>query len=79
MPTTRKTINFEKSMDQLNQLIEKMETGQLSLEASLQHFEQGISLIRQCQQTLTNAEQKIQVLTEKAGKTTLEDFNTHDE
>ncbi|OGT50105.1 MAG: exodeoxyribonuclease VII small subunit [Gammaproteobacteria bacterium RIFCSPHIGHO2_12_FULL_38_11] len=76
---TRKIINFEKSMDQLNQLIEKMETAQLPLETALQHFEQGITLIRQCQQTLNEAEQKIQILTEKAGETTLEDFKSHDD
>ena len=82
MSATRKTqkkqtatpADFEKSLEQLNQLIEKMETGQLSLESSLTYFEEGIALIRQCQQTLNEAEQKIQILTEKAGKTTLTDF-----
>lgn len=85
MPTTRKIskktptpVDFEKSLDQLNQLIEKMETGQLSLESSLHYFEQGITLIRECQQTLSDAEQKIQILTEKAGKTTLKDFNSNE-
>lgn len=70
------SIDFEKSMAKLNQLIEKMETGQLSLESSLTHFEEGIALIRQCQQTLNEAEQKIQILTEKSGKTTLTDFQS---
>ncbi|HLB56801.1 MAG TPA: exodeoxyribonuclease VII small subunit [Coxiellaceae bacterium] len=83
MSTTRKTkktapADFEKSLTHLNQLIEKMETGQLSLEASLSCFEEGIALIRHCQQTLNTAEQKIQILTEKTGKTSLTDFN-HDE
>lgn len=82
MSTTRKAkktapADFEKSLAQLNQLIEKMETGQLSLETSLSFFEEGIALIRQCQQTLNDAEQKIQILTEKADKTSLTDFN-HD-
>ncbi len=60
------TPNFEVSLNQLNQLIEKMETGQLSLESSLQCFEEGITLIKQCQKTLADAEQKIQVLTGKS-------------
>lgn len=65
--TTKKTaaspVDFEKSLAQLNALVEKMETGQLSLEASLQCFEEGITLIRQCQKTLNEAEQKVQILT----------------
>lgn len=73
------SIDFEQSLDQLNQLIEKMETGHLSLEASLKYFEEGITLIRQCQQTLNIAEQKIQILTEKAGKLTLADFQSENE
>lgn len=58
-----KSCDFEKSLQQLNQLVEKMETGQLSLEASLQCFEEGILIIRQCQQTLQAAEQKVRILT----------------
>lgn len=72
------THDFEKSLQQLNQLIEKMETGQLSLESSLAYFEEGITLIRTCQQTLTDAEQKIQILTKKAGKSTPTDFEIED-
>lgn len=80
MTTTRKIskkdvpADFEKSLDQLNHLIEKMETGQLNLESSLKYFEEGIALIRHCQQTLNDAEQKIQLLTEKSGKSALTDF-----
>ena len=59
---TVKTIDFEKSLDQLMKLVEKMERGNLPLEESLKHFETGVGLIRECQQALTQAEQKIQVL-----------------
>lgn len=62
---TPKPFDFEASLQQLNHLIEEMETGQLSLNASLKHFEEGIALIRQCQQTLNEAEQKIKVISEK--------------
>lgn len=87
MSATRKTakkeivasIDFEKSLNQLNHLVEKMETGNISLEASLRYFEEGIHLIKQCQQKLTEVEQKIQILTEKSGKTALKDFQSdHD-
>lgn len=71
-------LDFEKSLQQLNQLIEKMETGQLSLESSLSAFEEGIALIKNCQKTLTAAEQKIQILTEKSGKSSLKNFDCDD-
>ncbi len=67
MPTIKHTSSsvgdFEKSLNKLNKLIEQMEKGQLSLEAALQHFEEGLTLIQQCQKTLEQAEQKIQILT----------------
>ena len=73
MSTSRKTpkkpvapADFEKSFQQLNLIIEKMESGELSLDASLKQFEEGIALIRSCQQTLSEAEQKVQILTGKS-------------
>ena len=76
--TPKKTVasgDFEKSLQQLNLIIEKMESGELSLDASLKQFEEGISLIRSCQQTLSEAEQKVQIL---AGKS-ISGFNAHEE
>ena len=55
-----------------------MESGQLSLEASLAYFEEGVGLIQQCQNVLNHAEKKIQMITEKAGKSTLVDFESSD-
>ncbi len=57
--------DFEKSLTQLTNLVEKMERGNLTLEESLKHFETGVGLIRECQQALTKAEQKIQILTKE--------------
>ena len=70
-----KDFQFEKALNDLEKLITKMESGKLSLEESLKNFEEGIGLIKQCQQTLTQAEQKVQVLIKKQGKTELIDFN----
>ena len=67
-------FNFEKSLDELNQIVSKMERGELPLEDSLQYFEQGIGLIRQCQQALKTAEQKVAILTQQAGTETLEPY-----
>lgn len=61
-------INFESSLKELEELVARMEQGDISLEESLRHFERGIVLSRSCQQALQNAEQKVHILTEQKGK-----------
>ena len=56
-------LNFETSIAALEDLVEKMEGGEFSLEESLKQFENGISLARACQQALREAEQKVLQLT----------------
>ena len=63
--STSKAIDFEKSLKQLESLVDKLEKGELSLEESLKHFEQGIELTRECRQALQSAEQKISVLSKE--------------
>ena len=70
------TVDFEKSLDKLNQLVEKMERGDLPLEQSLHYFEEGVTLINTCQKALAQAEQKIKILTEK---NTLKDYQLEEE
>lgn len=53
---------FEKSLDELEQLVQRMEQGELSLDASLQSFERGVALYRNCQQALDEAQQRVSVL-----------------
>lgn len=72
MAKTDKTFKFEDALAELNQLVNKMESGDVSLEDALKHFEQGIQLTRQCQQALQVAEQKISILSEKEA---LEPYN----
>jgi len=55
--------DFEKSLQTLDDIVNKMQAGNLPLEQSLAQFEQGISLIRHCQKALTEAEQRVQILT----------------
>ncbi|HSP00896.1 MAG TPA: exodeoxyribonuclease VII small subunit [Thioalkalivibrio sp.] len=55
--------DFEQALGELETLVERMEQGELSLEASLAEFERGIALARQCQQSLAVAEQKVRLLT----------------
>ena len=75
----RKAVNFERSLEELEQLVERMEDGELSLEDSLTHYERGIRLGRLCQQALDEAEQRIQVLAEKDGQPELRLFETDDD
>jgi len=78
--TPAKTFDFETSLAQLEKLVARMESGELGLEDSLRAFEEGVKLTRQCQETLSAAQQKVQLLMEKNGKVTLQDtaFNNED-
>ncbi len=67
MPTRKKDIDLEKSLSQLEQLVEELENGELPLEKAMQKFEQGIKLTRECQAALKDAEQRVEVLTKSAG------------
>lgn len=69
------TIDFEKSLNELEQLVEKMEQGDLSLEQALQQFERGIELARGCQSALQQAEQKVEQLLEKNGEIAIIPFD----
>ena len=57
-------VAFETALEELESLVEKMETGELSLEDSLAAFERGVKLTRHCQSSLKAAELKVKVLTE---------------
>jgi exodeoxyribonuclease VII small subunit len=67
--------NFEKALEELESLVASMEAGDLSLENALQQFERGIQLTRQCQLALREAEQKVEILTEKAGQVETAEFD----
>ena len=71
-------FDFEKALQELELLVEKMEEGDMSLEDSLKQFERGVSLTRSCQKALADAEQKVQILLKNAGKDELTTF-TDDE
>ncbi len=73
--------DLEKSLDEINTLIEKMEHGNLTLEQSLTHFERGIVLIKHAQHVLQEAEQKVQVLLKNnaTNESELQDFENDTE
>lgn len=55
-------VDFEHSLDELEQLVAKMEGGDMSLDDSLASFERGIGLFRHCQQSLEQAELRVRLL-----------------
>ena len=71
--------SFEQALEELEQIIEQMEQGDISLEESLKSFERGIHLTRTCQQALQEAEQKVQQLVEKNGTARLEPLDRDDD
>ena len=59
---TSQIADFEKSLDELEQLVSRMEHGELSLDDSLKSFERGIALYRNCQSALEQAELRVKQL-----------------
>ena len=68
-------VDFEAALTELESLVAQMETGEMTLEASLAAFERGVKLSRHCQAALKNAELKFKVLTDE---NTLEDLDIED-
>ena len=66
--TSSRVGDFEKSLSELEKIVERMEDGEQSLEVSLKDFERGMTLVRQCRDSLASAEAKVQQLIEKNGK-----------
>lgn len=63
-PESSPVADFEQSLDALEQLVEKMEHGELSLEQSLAAYERGVGLYRRCQQALEQAELRVRLLSD---------------
>ncbi len=76
MARKKTAVDFEQSLAELQGLVERLEGGELSLEDSLTAFEQGIRLTRDCQATLAQAEQKVQILLERDGELEEAPFDT---
>ena len=74
-----KKFDLEKSLANLEELVEELESGDLPLETAMKKFEEGIKLTRGCQTALKEAEQKVQILLKSAGGENLEDFEVDEE
>jgi exodeoxyribonuclease VII small subunit len=68
-------LNFESAMDRLESIVEQMESGKLPLEDLIVRYEEGMNLVRVCQERLASAEQKIEIIARNsAGKSTVKPF-----
>ena len=68
-------LNFEGAMDRLEKIVEQMESGKLSLEDLIVRYEEGMSLVKVCQERLAKAEQKIEIIARNsAGKPEVKEF-----
>ena len=68
-------LNFEKAMDRLETIVEQMESGKLPLEDLIVRYEEGMNLVKVCQDRLTKAEQKIEIIARNsAGKPVVKNF-----
>jgi exodeoxyribonuclease VII small subunit len=64
-PPAGASVSFEQMMSRLEELVSRLERGDLSLEDSIQAFEEGIKLVKQCTSVLGEAEKRIQRLTQE--------------
>jgi exodeoxyribonuclease VII small subunit len=70
---------LEKSLEELEALVVRLESGDLPLEQALKEFERGVKLTRQCQAALTEAEQKVEILLKKTATAEPTPFTNGDE
>ncbi len=68
---------FEKSIDELREIIEKLESGNIPLDDSLSLFEKGVKILNSANKKLSQMEKKVEILIESSnGKVKKEDFDT---
>ncbi len=71
--------DFESALVELEKIVEKMESGEQTLDEALKSFQRGIELARACQQGLRDAEQRVEKLVSKNGELVAEPLPSEDE
>ncbi len=64
------SVSFEQSLQRLESLVKSLESGNLQLDEALNAFQEGVGLVKQSQQLLSQAEQKVEILIKASGETT---------
>jgi exodeoxyribonuclease VII small subunit len=73
---THAVADFERSLDELEQLVQKLERGDLSLDESLKAYERGIALYRRCHGALEQAELRVRLLSDPLDPDSAQPFET---
>ena len=79
MTKAKRPPDFEKSLAELEAIVEKLETGDLPIEESLKSFENGIALTRDCQGALDAAQARVDILLKRDGAASLERFDADED
>jgi len=64
MTEKKKSFNFEKSLEKLEQIVQELESSNTGLDKSLKHYEDGVALYNECQKYLEEAQKKVSTLTD---------------
>jgi exodeoxyribonuclease VII small subunit len=76
-PAPAPAANFEQAMQRLEEIVEQMESGELPLEDLIVRYEEGMKLVKICQERLVSAEERIEMITRNsAGKPVVKEFAT---
>ncbi len=78
-PAKKTSNDFEKSLLELEKIVDRMEQGEQSLDDTMKDFERGMQLSQQCQKSLDEAQQKVEKLVKKHGGYELESLDDDDE
>lgn len=73
-----KEVKFEEAISKLEEIAKELESGNLSLDDSVNKFEEGIELSKNCTKILNNAEKRINILIDKEGKIEEENFTPNE-
>ncbi|HEY2138792.1 MAG TPA: exodeoxyribonuclease VII small subunit [Chthoniobacterales bacterium] len=74
---TEPQVNFEGAMDRLEEIVEQMESGKMMLEELIVRYEEGMKLVKICQERLASAEERIEIITRNnAGKPVVKNFES---
>lgn len=79
MPQDPQQPDFERALDELEKLVERLERGDLPLDDALRTFERGVELTRHCQSALKAAQQRVEILLKRNGQATTEPFTVAEE
>lgn len=72
---SKEKVNFEETIKKLETIANELETGNLNLDQSVEKFEEGMKLSKECTKMLDDAEKRISILIKKDGEISEEDFN----